>query len=157
MAPQCFLHLTGVCLHLGWQLPLAHGRAGDARGYSAAPSPVLCPGFCSELCDGNAASHRGHWEWSPADIELEYLGGPLVCELYSCMSTCSIPRHGWGGAVGNPAELSCVGWGLQAAPAAMFSSQSLAVLQVEAPSARWDLADGTERGHKAWSCVCPSR
>lgn len=46
-----------------------------------------------------------------------------------------------------------MGQGLQAAPAAVFSAQSLAVHQVEVPCACWDLADGTEHEHKAWCCA----
>lgn len=46
-----------------------------------------------------------------------------------------------------------MGQGLQAAPAAMFSARSPAVLQVEVPCACWDLANSTERRHKAWCCI----
>lgn len=109
MAPQCFLHLTGVCLRLGWQLPLAHGRAGDARGYGAAPSPVLCPGFCSELCDGNAASHRGRW-----DGALLTSSWNIWADLWSvsCIPACPhAASPGMGGVVLWGTQRSCPVWG----------------------------------------------
>lgn len=155
-APQCFLHLISVCLHLGWQLPLAHSRGGDAPGYGAAPSPVLCPGVCSELCDSNAELHQGRWEWSPADIKFWNIWADLVSCIHVCPCAAS---PGTGGVVLWGAQQSCPVWGRGCRLLLLQCSQPGARLcsrwKCLVPAGTWPIAPsvGTKRG----AASCPSR